>query len=238
MTSSQYSNPTRKVNLDLKKLNRSKVKGKVEYTKNVKRDSGSFITAEDPNKKFIDERYKPRQETTTKNNNLFGKFNAKINKDVGLGAFVNRSNTKIDKTKSDVYGSWTDTDLSVQSDTVGLNFNFPISEAKASMSGSQTNTKGQGTEEGMETFFRTIQNNVGASIGAELTNNLRADVSLNRNWIKGSGKSTNTVGVNIDKIFRNGSTVTASLSSSDKARTPVGQLTWKIPLTTLMKLGK
>ena len=238
MTSSQYSNPTRKVNLDLKELNRSKVKGKVEYTKNVKRDSGSFITAENPNKKFIDERYKPRQETTTKNNNLFGKFNAKINKDVGLGAFVNRSNTKIDKTKSDVYGSWTDTDLSVQSDTVGLNFNFPISEAKASMSGSQTNTKGQGTEEGMETFFRTIQNNVGASIGAELTDNLRADVNLNRNWIKGSGKSTNTVGVNIDKIFRNGSTITASLSSSDKARTPVGQLTWKIPLTTLMKLGK
>ena len=238
MTSSQYSNPTRKVNLDLKELNRSKVKGKVEYTKNFKRDSGSFITAEDPNKKFIDERYKPRQETTTKNNNLFGKFNAKINKDVGLGAFVNRSNTKIDKTKSDVYGSWTDTDLSVQSDTVGLNFNFPISEAKASMSGSQTNTKGQGTEEGMETFFRTIQNNVGASIGAELTDNLRADVNLNRNWIKGSGKSTNTVGVNIDKIFRNGSTITASLSSSDKARTPVGQLTWKIPLTTLMKLGK
>ena len=238
MTSSQYSNPTRKVNLDLKELNRSKVKGKVEYTKNVKRDSGSFITAENPNKKFIDERYKPRQETTTKNNNLFGKFNAKINKDVGLGAFVNRSNTKIDKTKSDVYGSWTDTDLSVQSDTVGLNFNFPISEAKASMSGSQTNTKGQGIEEGMETFFRTIQNNVGASIGAELTDNLRADVNLNRNWIKGSGKSTNTVGVNIDKIFRNGSTITASLSSSDKARTPVGQLTWKIPLTTLMKLGK
>ena len=106
------------------------------------------------------------------------------------------------------------------------------------MSGSQTNTKGQGTEGGMETFFRTIQNNVGASIGAELTDNLRADVSLNGNWIKGSGKSTNTVGVNIDKIFRNGSTVTASLSSSDKARTPVGQLTWKIPLTTLMKLGK
>ena len=126
MTSSNYSNPTRKVNLNLSKINKSKIKGGVRYDVRKTTDAGSLVPRSDKNKQMIDEVYKPRYKSTQTSKILSGNISFPLGPLQGT-MYGSKIRNKGKRTESDVFGSYESTWKNVENQ-LGAELGYEINE--------------------------------------------------------------------------------------------------------------
>ena len=126
MTSSNYSNPTRKVNLNLRKINKSKIKGGVRYDVRKTTDAGSLVPRSDKNKQMIDEVYKPRYKSTETSKILSGNISFPLGPLQGT-MYGSKTRNKGKRTESDVFGSYESTWKNVENQ-LGAELGYEINE--------------------------------------------------------------------------------------------------------------
>ena len=126
MTSSNYSNPTRKVNLNLTKINKSKIKGGVRYDVRKTTDAGSLVPRSDKNKQMIDEVYKPRYKSTQTSKILSGNISFPLGPLQGT-MYGSKIRNKGKRTESDVFGSYESTWKNVENQ-LGAELGYEINE--------------------------------------------------------------------------------------------------------------
>ena len=126
MTSSNYSNPTRKVNLNLRKINKSKIKGGVRYDVRKTTDAGSLVPRSDKNKQMIDEVYKPRYKSDQTSKILSGNISFPLGPLQGT-MYGSKTRNKGKRTESDVFGSYESTWKNVENQ-LGAELGYEINE--------------------------------------------------------------------------------------------------------------
>jgi len=126
VTSSNYSNPTRKVNLDLRKINKSKIKGGVRYDVRKTTDAGSLVPRSNKNKQMIDEVYKPRYKSTETSKILSGNISFPLGPLQGT-MYGSKTRNKGKYTESDVFGSYESTWKNVENQ-LGAELGYEINE--------------------------------------------------------------------------------------------------------------
>jgi len=126
MTSSNYSNPTRKVNLNLNKINKSKIKGGVRYDVRKTTDAGSLVPRSNSNKQMIDEVYKPRYKSTETSKILSGNVSFPLGPLQGT-MYGSKIRNKGKYTESDVFGSYESTWKNVENQ-LGAELGYEINE--------------------------------------------------------------------------------------------------------------
>ena len=126
MTSSNYSNPTRKVNLNLSKINKSKIKGGVRYDVRKTTDAGSLVPRSDKNKQMIDEVYKPRYKSDQTSKILSGNISFPLGPLQGT-MYGSKTRNKGKYTESDVFGSCESTWKNVENQ-LGAELGYEINE--------------------------------------------------------------------------------------------------------------
>ena len=140
MTSSNYSNsirkpdthympnPTKKgkVNLDLRQLNRSKVKGNLNYSSKGTTDSGSLVPRSNPNKQMIDEVYKPRYKSDQTSKTLSGNISFPLGPLQGT-MYGSKTRNKGKRTESNVFNSYESTWKNVENQ-LGAELGYEINE--------------------------------------------------------------------------------------------------------------
>jgi len=126
MTSSNYSNPTRKVNLNLSKINKSKIKGGVRYDVRKTTDAGSLVPRSNSNKQMIDEVYKPRYKSTETSKILSGNVSFPLGPLQGT-MYGSKIRNKGKYTESDVFGSYESTWKNVENQ-LGAELGYEINE--------------------------------------------------------------------------------------------------------------
>ena len=126
MTSSNYSNPTRKVNLNLSKINKSKIKGGVRYDVRKATDAGSLVPRSDKNKQMIDEVYKPRYKSTQTSKILSGNISFPLGPLQGT-MYGSKTRNKGKRTESNVFGSYENTWKNVENQ-LGAELGYEINE--------------------------------------------------------------------------------------------------------------
>tara|TARA_R110000851_G_C12840022_1_gene541629 strand:+ start:55 stop:639 length:585 start_codon:yes stop_codon:yes gene_type:complete len=126
MTSSNYSNPTRKVNLNLSKINKSKIKGGVRYDVRKTTDAGSLVPRSDKNKQMIDEVYKPRYKSDQTSKILSGNISFPLGPLQGT-MYGSKTRNKGKYTESDVFGSYESTWKNVENQ-LGAELGYEINE--------------------------------------------------------------------------------------------------------------
>ena len=126
MTSSNYSNPTRKVNLNLRKINKSKIKGGVRYDVRKTTDAGSLVPRSNSNKQMIDEVYKPRYKSTETSKILSGNVSFPLGPLQGT-MYGSKIRNKGKYTESNVFGSYENTWKNVENQ-LGAELGYEINE--------------------------------------------------------------------------------------------------------------
>ena len=126
MTSSNYSNPTRKVNLNLRKINKSKIKGGVRYDVRKTTDAGSLVPRSDKNKQMIDEVYKPRYKSTETSKTLSGNISFPLGPLQGT-MYGSKTRNKGKRTESNVFNSYESTWKNVENQ-LGAELGYEINE--------------------------------------------------------------------------------------------------------------
>ena len=126
MTSSNYSNPTRKVNLDLRKINKSKIKGGVRYDVRKTTDAGSLVPRSNKNKQMIDEVYKPRYKSTETSKTLSGNVSFPLGPLQGT-MYGSKTRNKGKYTESDAFNSYENTWKNVENQ-LGAELGYEINE--------------------------------------------------------------------------------------------------------------
>ena len=126
MTSSNYSNPTRKVNLNLNKINKSKIKGGVRYDVRKTTDAGSLVPRSNSNKQMIDEVYKPRYKSTETSKILSGNVSFPLGPLQGT-MYGSKIRNKGKYTESDVFGSYESTWKNVENQ-LGAELGYEINK--------------------------------------------------------------------------------------------------------------
>jgi len=126
VTSSSYSNPTRKVNLDLRKINKSKVKGKVQYDVRKTTDAGSLVPRSNKNKQMIDEVYKPRYKNQETSKTLSGNVSFPLGPLQGT-IYGARTRNKRKYTEGDIFGSYENTWKNIENQ-LGAELGYEINE--------------------------------------------------------------------------------------------------------------
>ena len=126
MTSSNYSNPTRKVNLNLSKINKSKIKGGVRYDVRKTTDAGSLVPRSNSNKQMIDEVYKPRYKSTETSKILSGNVSFPLGPLQGT-MYGSKIRNKGKYTESDVFGSYESTWKNVENQ-LGAELGYEINK--------------------------------------------------------------------------------------------------------------
>jgi len=126
VTSSNYSNPTRKVNLDLRKINKSKIKSGVRYDVRKTTDAGSLVPRSNKNKQMIDEVYKPRYKSTETSKTLSGNVSFPLGPLQGT-MYGAKTRSKGSRTQSDIFGSYENTWKNVENQ-LGAELGYEINE--------------------------------------------------------------------------------------------------------------
>jgi len=140
VTSSNYSNSVRKpdtnymhdtkkkgkVNLDLRQLNKSKVRGSLNYSSRGATDSGSLVPRSDKNKQMIDEVYKPRYKSTETSKTLSGNVSFPLGPLQGT-MYGSKTRNKGKYTESDVFGSYESTWKNIENQ-LGAELGYEINE--------------------------------------------------------------------------------------------------------------
>ena len=126
MTSSNYSNPTKKVNLDLRKINKSKIKGGVRYDVRKTTDAGSLVPRSNKNKQMIDEVYKPRYKSTETSKTLSGNVSFPLGPLQGT-MYGSKTRNKGKYTESDAFNSYENTWKNVENQ-LGAELGYEINE--------------------------------------------------------------------------------------------------------------
>lgn len=126
MTSSNYSNPTRKVNLDLRKINKSKIKGGVRYDVRKTTDAGSLVPRSNKNKQMIDEVYKPKYKSTETSKTLSGNVSFPLGPLQGT-MYGSKTRNKGKYTESDAFNSYENTWKNVENQ-LGAELGYEINE--------------------------------------------------------------------------------------------------------------
>tara|TARA_R110000765_G_C18623006_1_gene571924 strand:- start:15 stop:599 length:585 start_codon:yes stop_codon:yes gene_type:complete len=126
MTSSNYSNPTRKVDLDLSKINKSKIKGAVRYDVRKTTDAGSLVPRSNKNKQMIDEVYKPRYKSEQTSKTLSGNVSFPLGPLQGT-MYGTKTRNKGKYTESNVFGSYENTWKNVENQ-LGAELGYKINE--------------------------------------------------------------------------------------------------------------
>ena len=126
MTSSNYSNPTRKVNLDLRKINKSKIKSGVRYDVRKTTDAGSLVPRSNKNKQMIDEVYKPRYKSTETSKTLSGNVSFPLGPLQGT-MYGSKTRNKGKYTESDAFNSYENTWKNVENQ-LGAELGYEINE--------------------------------------------------------------------------------------------------------------
>jgi len=126
VTSSNYSNPTRKVNLDLRKINKSKIKGGVRYDVRKTTDAGSLVPRSNKNKQMIDEVYKPRYKSTETSKTLSGNVSFPLGPLQGT-MYGSKTRNKGKYTESDAFNSYENTWKNVENQ-LGAELGYEINE--------------------------------------------------------------------------------------------------------------
>ena len=126
MTSSNYSNPTRKVDLDLSKINKSKIKGAVRYDVRKTTDAGSLVPRSNKNKQMIDEVYKPRYKSEQTSKTLSGNVSFPLGPLQGT-MYGTKTRNKGKYTESNVFGSYKNTWKNVENQ-LGAELGYEINE--------------------------------------------------------------------------------------------------------------
>ena len=126
MTSSNYSNPTRKVDLDLNKINKSKIKGAVRYDVRKTTDAGSLVPRSNKNKQMIDEVYKPRYKSEQTSKTLSGNVSFPLGPLQGT-MYGTKTRNKGKRTESNVFGSYENTWKNVENQ-LGAELGYEINE--------------------------------------------------------------------------------------------------------------
>ena len=126
MTSSNYSNPTRKVDLDLSKINKSKIKGAVRYDVRKTTDAGSLVPRSNKNKQMIDEVYKPRYKSEQTSKTLSGNVSFPLGPLQGT-MYGTKTRNKGKYTESNVFGSYENTWKNVENQ-LGAELGYEINE--------------------------------------------------------------------------------------------------------------
>ena len=140
MTSKSYSNSVRKpdtnympnptkkgkVNLDLRQLNKSKVRGSLNYSSTGATDSGSLVPRSDKNKQMIDKVYKPRYKSDQTSKTLSGNISFPLGPLQGTMYGVKTKN-KESRIQSDIFGSYESTWKNVENQ-LGAALGYEIDE--------------------------------------------------------------------------------------------------------------
>ena len=140
MTSKSYKNSVRKpdtnympdtkkkgkVNLDLRQLNKSKVRGSLNYSSRGATDSGSLVPRSDKNKQMIDEVYKPRYKSTETSKTLSGNISFPLGPLQGT-MYGSKTRNKGKRTESNVFNSYESTWKNVENQ-LGAELGYEINE--------------------------------------------------------------------------------------------------------------
>ena len=140
MTSSSYSNSIRKpdtnympdtkkkgkVNLNLRQLNKSKVRGSLNYSSRGATDSGSLVPRSNKNKQMIDEVYKPRYKSKETSKTLSGNISFPLGPLQGTMYGV-RTRNKGSRTEGDVFNSYDSTWKNIENQ-LGAALGYEIDE--------------------------------------------------------------------------------------------------------------
>jgi len=138
MTASKYSNPPRKpdfldlkkrgeLNLDLRKLNKSKVKGNLNYSSTGKTDTGSLVPRSNPNKQMIDEKYAPRYDTKQTSKTLSGNISFPLGPLEGT-IYGAKTRNKGSYTESNTFGTTYDTTWKNIENQIGGALGYEVNE--------------------------------------------------------------------------------------------------------------
>jgi len=115
-----------KVNLDLRQLNKSKVRGSLNYSSRGATDSGSLVPRSDKNKQMIDEVYKPRYKSTETSKTLSGNVSFPLGPLQGTMYGV-RTRNKGNRTESDAFNSYESTWKNIENQ-LGAALGYEIDE--------------------------------------------------------------------------------------------------------------
>ena len=115
-----------KVNLNLRQLNKSKVRGSLNYSSRGATDSGSLVPRSNKNKQMIDEVYKPRYKSKETSKTLSGNISFPLGPLQGTMYGV-RTRNKGSRTEGDVFNSYDSTWKNIENQ-LGAGLGYEINE--------------------------------------------------------------------------------------------------------------